>query len=51
MIDGPALLIVIAIALGYYTVDVVKKPIQKTGHTICHVLTFGKRCANDKPQP
>ncbi len=50
-IDGPTLLILILVALGYYTVDTVKKPIQKAGHTICHVVTFGKKCSDAKPQP
>lgn len=50
-IDGPAVLIVLLIALGYFTVDVVKEPIKKTGHTICHAVTFGHKCKNDKPQP
>lgn len=48
-IDGPAALILLLVALGYFTVDAVKAPIKKTGHTICHVVTFGKKCANDKP--
>lgn len=51
--DGPALLLIIALALGYALVEKVKEPINKTGKTICHVVTFGHKCKapDDKPQP
>lgn len=49
-IDGPALLILILLALGYWTVDTVKKPIKKAGHAICHVVTLGHKC-DDAPRP
>lgn len=44
-IDEPALLIIIALALGYAAAEKVRDPIKKTGHAICHVVTFGKKCA------
>lgn len=63
MVDPAVLLLCLAIALGYYTVEAMKAPIDKTAHVVkvvgrkaCHVVTFGKKCAEPEaddatPQP
>lgn len=43
-ISGPVLIAAIVVALGYYTVEKVKAPVEKTGRAICHMVTFGKKC-------
>lgn len=52
-INGPMLLILIALAGGYWLVDQVREPINKTAHVVqvagkktCHALTFGKKCGD-----
>jgi hypothetical protein len=47
-ITGPVLIAAIVVALGYYTVEKVKGPVKKAGVTICHVVTFGKKCDSPK---
>lgn len=42
-------LIIILLSLGYYVVDAVKEPVKHAGKTICHVVTFGQKCATVKP--
>lgn len=50
-LDGPVLLALILLALGYAAVDKVREPIKKTGHAICHVVTLGHKCDNPKGKP
>lgn len=51
MINGPVAVVVLLVSIGYFVVDAVKTPIQKAGHAICHVVTFGHKCDPPAPAP
>lgn len=43
------LILLVLLAVGYYTVEKVKAPVKHAGKEICHVVTLGHKCKQPAP--